>query len=107
MGSGIEPVGYSPFNLDPGRIQIPVLRALAELLRQQLPDELAQRFRASAGALGIAPLVCALALDPAARDQLGLAIEAALKAVTLQPLFWKRVGSDLCSEAISAPRGKR
>lgn len=100
MSGLIEPLGSQPFRTDPAMIAGPVLRAFVNLALQRLPGTLAARFRATAGSVGLAGLWCALTLDRAAVEQLGLAVEAALAAVARQPEMWRRAGSDLAAGAL-------
>jgi len=101
MSFGLAPVGPRPHNIDLGKVDPAILRAMMDLLFLRMGPELAQRMQLAAGLVGIAGLWTALVSPGRASDRLARCLQDALDQAERKPDQWRRLGSDLCSIALN------
>jgi hypothetical protein len=96
--------GFRPFGspLDPA-----IARALAELLLQQLHPDIRQTFEAAVRSVGLAGVLSCLAAHPALIVWWNHLAEGMIVHLTGNTDHYRRLGSDLCTRALTGRKEVR
>jgi hypothetical protein len=86
--------------VDPGTVRPAVLRAMWQGLHAVLISDQAQALDQASASVGLAGIWAAITQEPRARQALAVVIRGAIESAVRDPDRWRRIGSDIVSQAL-------